>query len=132
MGSGVGILKRCIHTLLTLTRGHSTTLRDATLNGQQQAYAVWGRSARAKHASLLSTRRAARLPILLDCQTPTWSTERNPFFCLPKFLRIHNRSRRECTTYASEVYHATRHTILLLVSTMPTMSTIVYEYVAFH
>ena len=31
VGSGVGILKRCIHTLLTLTRGHSTTLRDATL-----------------------------------------------------------------------------------------------------
>ena len=31
VGSGVGILKWCIHTLLTLTRGHSTTLRDATL-----------------------------------------------------------------------------------------------------
>ena len=31
VNSGVGILKRCIHTLLTLTRGHSTTLRDATL-----------------------------------------------------------------------------------------------------
>ena len=31
VGSGAGILKRCIHTLLTLTRGHSTTLRDATL-----------------------------------------------------------------------------------------------------
>ena len=31
VGSDAGIIKRCIHTLLTLTRGHSTTLRDATL-----------------------------------------------------------------------------------------------------
>ena len=32
VGSGVGILKWCIHTLLTLTRGHSTTVRDVTGN----------------------------------------------------------------------------------------------------
>ena len=30
VGSGVGILKWYIRTLLTLTRGHSTTVRDVT------------------------------------------------------------------------------------------------------
>ena len=48
-GSGVGILKRCIHTLLTLTRGHSTTLRDATLKPRTRStwslYSLYSRDA---------------------------------------------------------------------------------------
>ena len=39
VGSGVGVLKRCIHTLLTLTRGHSTTLRDVTGNPCERS--IW-------------------------------------------------------------------------------------------
>ena len=39
LGSGVGILKRYIHTLLTLTRGHSTTVRDVTGNPCERS--IW-------------------------------------------------------------------------------------------
>ena len=39
VGSGVGILKRHIHTLLTLTRGHSTTVRDVTGNPCERS--IW-------------------------------------------------------------------------------------------
>ena len=39
VGSGVGILKWCIHTLLTLTRGHSTTVRDVTGNPCERS--IW-------------------------------------------------------------------------------------------
>ena len=39
VGSGVGILKWCIHTLLTLTRGHITTVRGVT--GSPCARSTW-------------------------------------------------------------------------------------------
>ena len=45
VGSGVGILKWCIHTLLTLTLGHSTTVRDVT--------SPWVRPTPKQHAYLL-------------------------------------------------------------------------------